>query len=214
MTGAFRRPRIEGRFTRSAMRAFDVIWGDVDGDVVVENTYANVSRAVDHARPIADGRVGHVLARVSRGAIGGEEINARVRIERRPVVGSAATRSISRTIRVDGTLSGDFHVYGEYTRPFGFGRMTIDDGVAYGEPFETATAALRFEGNGVRLDGIEMAKGAGAITGAAFVGWNGTYSFNAEGRGFAVETLDADGVPGHAAAHRVARIHRERQRHV
>ena len=54
--------------------------------------------------------------------------------------------------------------------------------MAYGEPFETATASLRFEGTGVRLDGIEIAKSTGAITGAACVGWDGTYSFNADGR--------------------------------
>ena len=47
MLGAFRRPRIEGRFTGAEMRAWDVNWGDVDGDFVVENSYANVSRAVD-----------------------------------------------------------------------------------------------------------------------------------------------------------------------
>ena len=46
LLGAFRRPRIEGRFPGREMRAFDVTWGDVEGDVVVENSYANVSRAV------------------------------------------------------------------------------------------------------------------------------------------------------------------------
>ena len=30
--------------------------------------------------------------------------------------------------------------------------MQIDAGSAYGEAFETASAALRFEGTGVRLD--------------------------------------------------------------
>ena len=72
--------------------------------------------------------------------------------------------------------------------------MTIARGMAYDEPFSEATAALRFEGDGVRLDGIEMRKGGGTVTGAAYVGWNGTYSFNVDGRGIAVETLDADDV--------------------
>ena len=39
--------------------------------------------------------------------------------------------------------------------------MTIDDGVAYGEPFQKATASLRFDGAGVRLDGMNIAKGGG-----------------------------------------------------
>ena len=43
-----------------------------------------------------------------------------------------------------------------YERPFGFGKMAIDQGVAYGETFERATSSLRFEGNGVRLDSLEI----------------------------------------------------------
>ena len=71
---------------------------------------------------------------------------------------------------VDGRLSGEFHVYDRYQQPQGFGRMTIAPMQAYGESFETASAGLRFEGNGVRLDGIDARKSGGTITGAAFVG--------------------------------------------
>ncbi len=42
-------------------------------------------------------------------------------------------------------------------------------------------ASLRFDGTGIRLDGINIDKGGGTITGAAFVGWDSTYSFNADG---------------------------------
>ena len=65
MLGAFRRPRIEGRLAGSEMRAWDVTWGDVDGDFVVENSYANISRAVIRIGPVADGRDRAVLARLS-----------------------------------------------------------------------------------------------------------------------------------------------------
>ncbi len=67
--------------------------------------------------------------------------------------------------------------------------MAIVDGVAYGEPFETATADVRLEGDGVRLDNIEIVKGGGRGTGAAYVGWNGTYSFNFDARGIPVESI-------------------------
>ena len=72
-----------------------------------------------------------------------------------------------------------------------FGTLTIDDGIAYGEPFETASGSLRFEGNGVRIDGIQMQKSGGTAEGAAFVGWNGTYSFNATGRRIPLEGVKA-----------------------
>src|SRR5262249_3184676 len=39
MTGAFRRPRVEGTFTGERLRGFDTIWGDATGHVVVQNNY-------------------------------------------------------------------------------------------------------------------------------------------------------------------------------
>ncbi len=74
-------------------------------------------------------------------------------------------------------------------------RLTIDKGIAYGEPFDTASGSLRFEGNGVRIDGIEMRKSGGTAEGAAFVGWNGTYSFNATGRRIPMESVKATAYP-------------------
>jgi hypothetical protein len=193
MTGAFRRPRIEGRFRGRAMQAFDVVWGDAEGDVVVENSYANVTNVVIRrgaSRLNVTGAFSLGYPRRDRG----EEINARIVMERRPVADLLDAFDLE-DYPVDGALSGEFHVYGPYTRPFGFGRMTIDDGVAYDERFSTASAGLRFEGNGVRLDSINVVKGTGNITGAAYVGWNGTYAFNAEGRGIGVESLDVATFP-------------------
>jgi translocation and assembly module TamB len=67
--------------------------------------------------------------------------------------------------------------------------MTMTKGTAYGEPFDSATASIRFEGEGVRLDSIQIAKGDGRGSGAAYVGWNGTYAFNLDGRAIPVETV-------------------------
>ncbi len=96
---------------------------------------------------------------------------------------------------VEGIVSGEYHLYGPYQGPFGFGTLTIDDGIAYGEPFETASGSLRFEGNGVRIDSIQMRKSGGTAEGAAFVGWNGTYSFNATGRRIPMESVKAMAYP-------------------
>ena len=53
-----------------------------------------------------------------------------------------------------------------------------------------SVTSLRFEGPGVRLDGLEVKKAGSTITGAAYVAWAGTYSFNADGRRLAVDALD------------------------
>ena len=195
MLGAFRRPRIEGRFTGSEMRAWDVNWGDVDGDFVVENSYANISRSVIRqglSRMDVTGQFSLGYPRADHG----EEIDARIRVTERPLVDLREAFDL-QDYDVDGMLSGDFHVYGEYERPHGFGSMTIARGIAYDEPFSEATASLQFEGDGVRLNGIEMKKGGGSVTGAAYVAWAGTYSFDVAGRDIAVDTLTLTAFPGY-----------------
>ena len=197
MLGSFRRPRIEGHFSGLEMRAWDVTWGDVDGDFVVENSYTHVSRAAIRSGLSRMDVTGQFSLGYPR-ADGGEEFDARIRIEDRGLKDFLNAFDL-QDYDVDGTLSGDFHVYGAYEGPHGFGRMSIARGVAYGEPFAEAEAALRFEGSGVRLDAVQMRKGGGLVTGAAYVGWNGTYTFDADGRRLAVDTLELTAFTGYPA---------------
>ncbi len=76
-----------------------------------------------------------------------DEINARFRVTRRDLDSLRHAFEID-DYPVSGRLTGDFHLTGEYARPVGFGAMTIDDGTAYGEPFQKGTASLRFDGIG------------------------------------------------------------------
>lgn len=196
MVGAFGAPRIEGVFAGDDLWAWDVRWGRARGALVVENSYVDITDAeIERAagRMVVNGRFSLGFPRRDDG----EEIDARIQAHAWPVVDLRRAFGID-DYPVDGALSGDFHVYGKYQTPYGFGRMTIADGTAYSEPFDSATAGLRFEGDGVRLDAIEIAKGAGRVTGAAYVGWAGTYSFNVDGQGLPVDTVRAmtfDGVP-------------------
>jgi hypothetical protein len=189
----FTKPRIEGTFSGRNMRAWDTNWGEGTAKVVIENGYANVSESAittPGSRITAEGLFSLGYPRKD----GGEEINALVRITRRPLA-DLRHAFLLDTYPVDGFVSGEYHLYGKYETPFGFGRLAIDDGVAYGEPFETATAALRFEGGGVRLDGLDIHKSTGKVTGAAWVGWDGNYSFDADGTGIPVESLKMASFP-------------------
>ena len=193
MTGAFRRPRVQGRFSGEDLRAWDTIWGAGTADIVVDNSYVKVTDGVvnlEGSEIHADGLFSLGYPRDD----GAEEINARFRVVRHDL------DSLRHAFQIDdypvsGLLSGDFHLTGEYEHPVGFGAMNIDDGVGYGEPFQQATASLRFDGAGVRLDTISIAKGTGTVTGAAFVGWDSTYSFNADGRRIPVGQLAALAFP-------------------
>ena len=190
---AFTKPRIEGTFTGTGMRAWDTVWGRGTAKVVIENSYVIVSDSV-----ITDGtseiRTDGTFSLGYPRRDNGEEINARIFITRRPL------RDLRHAFELDdypveGMVSGEYHLYGKYETPFGFGRLVIDDGVAYGETFETASAALRFEGSGVRLDGLEIKKSTGGVTGAAWVGWDGNYSFNADGTRIPIESLTTVAFP-------------------
>ena len=172
------------------MRAFDVVWGAATGDAIIENSYADVTNAIIRSADSAiyvDGRFSIGFPRRDLG----EEINARIRLIRRPLTDLKHAFELD-DYDVDGQFSGEFHVYDKYLEPFGFGTMAIVNGVAYGEKFETAQAGVRLEGEGVRLDNIAVSKGGGRGTGAAFVGWNGTYSFNFSGQRIPVETLQLE----------------------
>lgn len=190
---AFTKPRIEGNFTGRNMRAWDTTWGEGAAKVVIENGYAVVSESTitrGRSQITAEGKFSLGYPRRDNG----EEINALVRITRRPLVDLRHAFELD-DYPVEGFLSGEYHLYGKYETPFGFGRLTIDEGVAYGEPFETAGSALRFEGGGVRLDALEIHKSTGAITGAAWVGWDGNYSFDADGTKIPVESLKMAAFP-------------------
>ena len=189
----FTKPRIEGTFTGDRMRAWDTVWGRGTAKVVIDNSYVIISESVvtDGRSEIrADGTFSLGYPRRDNG----EEINARIFITRRPLA-DLRHAFVLDEYPVEGWVSGEYHLYGKYETPFGFGRLTIDQGVAYGETFDTATASLRFEGSGVRLDALEIRKSTGGVTGAAWVGWDGNYSFNADGTRIPVESLTTMSFP-------------------
>jgi hypothetical protein len=193
MSGLLRRPRVEGRFVGEDMRAWDTLWGDGEADIVIQNSYVTVENGLirrDGSEIRAEGLFSLGYPRKD----GGDEIDARFFITRRDVDSLRHAFEID-DYPVSGALSGEFHLTGPYEGPFGFGSMTIDEGTAYDEPFEKATAGLRFEGTGVRLDNAVITKAGGVIDGAAFVGWNSTYSFNAVGRRVPMERTAAFAYP-------------------
>ena len=146
VTGTFRNPRVEGDFTGEDLRAFDALWGAGQAHVVVENNYVTVSEGTvrrDDSEIRAEGRFSLGYPRDD----GGEEINARIRVVRRDMDTLRHAFGIDE-YPVSGLLTGEFHLTGEYLRPVGFGGMTLDEFVAYGEPFQNATASLRFDGLG------------------------------------------------------------------
>ncbi len=168
------------------------MWGDGGARLVVENNYVDVKDGVVRL----NGSEIHTDGKFSLGYPrndGGDEIDARFRIVRRDLV------SLRHAFQIDeypvvGAFSGEMHLTGQYQKPMGFGAMTIDDGRAYGVlPVRKATASLRFDGRGIRLDGIaaDIGSGNAGVTGAAYIGFDSTYSFNLAGRGVPIDNFSA-----------------------
>jgi hypothetical protein len=193
MLGAFANPRIEGHFDGQRMRAWNVLWGSGTGDLVIENSYVDITHALvqdGDSRIEAEGRFSLGFPRKDHG----EEINAFIKVSKRPIVDLRDAFGL-QDYRMDGLLSGQFHLYGTYLTPDGVGRMQIDNGNVYGETFETATSNLTFQETGVRLDTVQIAKSTGGVTGAAWVSWDGNYTFDADGEKIPVESMQTLQVP-------------------
>ena len=188
MLGTFASPRIEASFDGRDIRAWNVLWGAGRGEITVENSYLDVAGGRferDAAALDVDGRF-----TIGSRDDGGDEIDASFDLQAFPA--ERVRRAFGLTgYDINGPLTGEIRLFGRYGSPYGVGRLTLDRPVAYGESFESAAAGLRFEGSGVRIDGLEVEKGGGYVTGAAFISWDGTYSFNADGRDIAVADIDA-----------------------
>lgn len=180
MRGALTSPRIEAAFAGDAIEAWNVEWGRGEGDIVVEDSILEVTgaRFRQTASSLAvDGRFAIGAARS-----GGEQINARFEVDALPAQYIRDAFELEG-YTIDGPTYGQIRLYGDYGAPLGFGRMRLGAGLAYGEPFDEAEADLRFDGDGVWLNGLTVRQGDGEVTGAMYVQWNGTYSVTADARG-------------------------------
>jgi len=200
LTRWFSRPLIVGHFTGARMRAWGVTWGGGQADLSIENGYMTVSKSAigdGLARIAANGKYALGFPR----ADGGEEIDARITVERWPLVDFRTFFEL-QDWPVEGTMFGDVQIYGKYRGPEGFGLLRVEPGTAWEETFDSFTCRLSFEGAaGMRIDGAEVKKSTGFVRGAGYVGWPavpggwGTYSFTFDGEKIPVESLVSFTVP-------------------
>ncbi len=191
LTESFRDPKIAGRFAGDGMGAWKVRWGRAAGDIVMEKGFMDITNG-----EISNGAGGTIrtTGRYALGYRGGEEIRATVAVSDWPLEDFRRAFDLEDW-PVEGTVqSADLTLRGPYREPTGGGPMRLVDGRAWGESFERAGGGLVFEGRGLRIRDITMAKGQGRIEAEAFLDWHeGTYVFDAatppDGR-IPVETLD------------------------
>ncbi len=189
MTGSFSAPRIAGKFAGDAMRVWDVTWGRGNADLVIQGGYVDIANSLigdaADATIVADGRYSLGFRKDDR-----EEIKARVKLSNWPLADLRHAFELDDW-PMEGTIgAADLDLSGKYRGMFGTGTLRIDKGRAWNEPFDVATGTLELEGTGIRISRIDMRKGPAVARGAARIGWDGTYAFNAEGEGMPVELLE------------------------
>ena len=121
---------------------------------------------------------------------GGEEIDARIRAVEWPLTDYRAAFELY-DYPVFGAVGGEIHLYGKYEEPFGFGRLTLDRGRRLRRAVRQRRDQPALRGRRACGSTDSRCRRPGTtITGAAYVGWDGAYSFNADGRRLAVDALD------------------------
>ena len=180
MSRSFGAPLIQGNFAAENLRAWDVVWGRTSGRLSIENSYVDIADGL----VTKDGSTIKAAGRFSLGyprKDGGEQINASFQFTDRPM------RDLRHAFQLDdwpldGLTSGEFHLREQYTHPFGRGTLVVTRASAWDEPIDRAVArTMEFDRKGVRLTGIEISKGDAVLRGAAYVDWDGNYSFNISG---------------------------------
>ncbi len=211
MLASFSKPRIEGTFKGDRLRAWNVVWGRAVADVVIENSYAVVSNAVvtsGGSEIRADGQFSLGYPRKDQG----EEIDARVRLDPAAAPGSPSRLRARR-------LSDGGHGLGRLPR-LRTVRASVrvrQDGDRRGDGLRRNVrarhASLRFEGNGVRLDSLDIRKSSGTVTGAAFVELDGRLLLQRRRHADSRRVARPRGVPA-GASFGSAAVQRKRRRHV
>ena len=186
MTESFKDFHAAGHFSGESIWAFGVSWTRVVGEVGIADNFVTVTHGVvgdsPAARIIVDGRF-------SIGANApDDELKSRFTVAHWPLTDFKAAFHLA-TWPVDGTASATLDLHGPYHGPSGSGTLRIDQGAAWQEPFDVATADLAFEGTGLLLNSLQLSKGTGRMRGNALINWDNTYSFDATGDHVAVEAL-------------------------
>jgi hypothetical protein len=187
LTESFRDLHATGRFSGESIWAFGVRWSRAVGDVQIADDFVTVAHGVvgdsDAARILVDGRFAFGAHYV------GDELTGKFKVEHWPLTDFKAAFPALSNWPVEGTGTADLNLHGPYHRPVGTGTLRIDQGSAWQEPFDTATADLAFEGTGVFMSSLELTKGQGHARGNALINWDNTYSFAATGDHVALESL-------------------------
>ena len=140
------------------MRAWDVVWGSITGARGDPEQLRRRLRCRHHIGRLAHQDHRTLLDRLSRAATAAKRSTpgSRSMVVRSPTC-DTPSRWTSTTWTAPSAASSTSTA--STSRPQGFGKMEITDGVAYGEPFESATAGVRLEGEGARLENIQTTQG-------------------------------------------------------
>ena len=125
--GPLRRPRRCGPGTSPG--------ATIEGEAVIEDAYAHLTRTSSCAPASLARWTSKARSRSATRAATAARRSTRASAPAEWPVTDFRTAFELHDYPVFGAVGGEFHLYGKYEEPFGFGRLTIDRGIAYDEPF-------------------------------------------------------------------------------
>ena len=179
MLNDFRRPRIEGAIAGEHMRAWGVDWGAVNGSAVIENGYVDTKDVVIGSSTSADPRRRPLLRRfpAPRRRRGAQRPHPRHQL----AGGGPAPRLRHRRLPRGRRAVGRVPSLRRVPAPV---RLRHHDDLERASPTASRSTRPRRRCASRATACVSTAssspRASGRGTGAAFVGWNGTYSFNLE----------------------------------
>jgi len=189
LTGSFSAPRVTGAFASEGLTAWDVEWGEATGTLAVEGGFVRITNGR------VRGRAGGTIATDGLFSLGfrddgRDEMDSTFHVAGWPLADVRHAFGLDDW-PIDGTIDdARLALRGPYRRPFGDGRLRIAPGAAWEESFASAEGDLQFEGDGLQIGSVVMNKAGGVVRGAAHIGWDNTYDFDADGDRIPVESLD------------------------
>ncbi len=175
LTGPLSSPSFEGKLAAGPLSIRKVLFRTVDATVSFRNGTFFLDRALIH-----QGRSKYLL----EGSIDvtGKEpfYRARLSANRSDVKGIIAL--FYRSLPLDIPASGELDFIGTARSFRGDGRLNLEAGVAYGEPYDRGKIIVELTPTHVSFPDVALEKGGGTIQGSGWIGFDKTYQADISGR--------------------------------
>ncbi len=191
LTGAVNAPVVNGAITAGPIRIRGIQFGAVGGRIEYRDKKISISSVEIHRQ------ASHLIFEATADLSGGEPYyTARLRTVQAEVAGIVAL--FYQPLPLEILAKGELSFQGTANKYSGSGYLTLDPGKAYGESFDRGTVTASLSTGKISFPQIVLYKNKGIVKAAGWIGFDGTYAADLEGRD--LDLSDVDYLSGFPAA--------------